>query len=82
MPKLASVLATVVAAGVVIGTTAPRAQQAALKMTLFGQPSVNNDSIWMAIEKGFYRQEGLDVRSLQQYHAGYATEEAEAPRGN
>ena len=32
-----------------------------LKMTLFGQPSVNNDSIWMAIEKGFYQQEGLDV---------------------
>ena len=31
------------------------------KMTLFGQPSVNNDSIWMAIEKGFYQQEGLDV---------------------
>ena len=30
-------------------------------MTLFGQPSVNNDAIWMAIEKGFYQQEGLDV---------------------
>ena len=30
-------------------------------MTLFGQPSVNNDSVWMALEKGFYRQEGLDV---------------------
>jgi len=37
------------------------AQQAALKMTLFGQPSVNNDSIWMAFEKGLYQQEGLDV---------------------
>ena len=61
MSKLASVLAAVVAAGVVIGTTAPLAQQAPLKMTLFGQPSVNNDSIWMAIERGFYRQEGLDV---------------------
>ena len=35
--------------------------QAPLKMTLFGQPSVNNDSIWMAFEKGFYKDEGLDV---------------------
>jgi ABC-type nitrate/sulfonate/bicarbonate transport system substrate-binding protein len=37
------------------------AQQPPLKMTLFGQPSVNNDAIWMAFEKGFYQQEGLDV---------------------
>ena len=40
---------------------AVQAQNAPLKMTLFGQPSVNNDAIWMAIEKGFYQQEGLDV---------------------
>jgi ABC-type nitrate/sulfonate/bicarbonate transport system substrate-binding protein len=38
-----------------------QAQQAPLKLTLFGQPSVNNDSVWMAIEKGFYKEEGLDV---------------------
>lgn len=37
------------------------AQKAPLKMTLFGQPSVNNDAIWMAITKGFYKDEGLDV---------------------
>jgi NitT/TauT family transport system substrate-binding protein len=37
------------------------AQQPALKITLFGQPSVNNDSIWMALDKGIYQQEGLDV---------------------
>jgi ABC-type nitrate/sulfonate/bicarbonate transport system substrate-binding protein len=37
------------------------AQNAPLKITLFGQPSVNNDAIWMAFEKGFYQQEGLDV---------------------
>jgi ABC-type nitrate/sulfonate/bicarbonate transport system substrate-binding protein len=36
-------------------------QPAAIKLTLFGQPSVNNDSVWMAITKGFYAQEGLDV---------------------
>jgi ABC-type nitrate/sulfonate/bicarbonate transport system substrate-binding protein len=41
--------------------SAGQAQQAPLKMTLFGQPSVNNDSIWMAFEKGFYKDEGLDV---------------------
>ena len=41
--------------------SALNAQQPALKMTLFGQPSVNNDSIWMAFDKGFYQQEGLDI---------------------
>ena len=37
-----------------IGVAGAQAQQAPLKMTLFGQPSVNNDAVWMAIEKGFY----------------------------
>ncbi|HYY38308.1 MAG TPA: hypothetical protein VE801_11265, partial [Xanthobacteraceae bacterium] len=45
----------------VLGTAMSQAQPAPLKMTLFGQPSVNNDAIWMAFEKGFYQQEGLDV---------------------
>jgi NitT/TauT family transport system substrate-binding protein len=45
----------------IFGSSAASAQQPSLKMTLFGQPSVNNDSIWMALEKGFYQQEGLDV---------------------
>lgn len=49
------------AAGLSLSLAAAQAQQAPLKMTLFGQPSVNNDSIWMAIEKGFYKAEGLDV---------------------
>src|SRR6476619_5680132 len=43
------------------GTAVAQAQQAPLKLTLFGQPSVNNDAIWMAFEKGFYKDEGLDV---------------------
>ena len=51
----------VVGVGLTLGVTAPQAQNAPLKMTLFGQPSVNNDAIWMAIERGFYQQEGLDV---------------------
>jgi NitT/TauT family transport system substrate-binding protein len=44
-----------------LGCVAAHAQKAPLKMTLFGQPSVNNDSIWMAFQKGFYKAEGLDV---------------------
>src|SRR5690348_17012125 len=50
------------AAGALIACLAPAAaQQAPLKLTLFGQPSVNNDAIWMALDKGFFKQEGLDV---------------------
>ena len=62
MSKVMKVLGSaVVGVGLTLGMTAPQAQNAPLKMTLFGQPSVNNDAIWMAIEKGFYQQEGLDV---------------------
>src|SRR5580700_10448174 len=55
---------SLVAAGsalLLLGLANAQSQQAPLKMTLFGQPSVNNDSIWMAFEKGFYEKEGLDV---------------------
>ena len=61
MFKLAILLGAATAFGLVLQPTAGGAQQPALKMTLFGQPSVNNDSIWMAMEKGFYQQEGLDI---------------------
>ena len=54
-------LAAAIGIGLCLGAMPVHAQQAALKMTLFGQPSVNNDSIWMAFEKGLYQQEGLDV---------------------
>jgi len=41
---------------------APGVQAQALKkLTLFGQPSVNNDSIWMALEHGYFKEQGLDV---------------------
>ncbi len=49
------------------------------KLLLFGQPSVNNDSIWMAIANGYYRDEGLDIEyhpfpsgmtALQSFKAG------------
>jgi NitT/TauT family transport system substrate-binding protein len=45
----------------ILGVAPVHAQKAPLKVTLFGQPSVNNDSVWMAIEKGFYKEEGLEV---------------------
>jgi ABC-type nitrate/sulfonate/bicarbonate transport system substrate-binding protein len=46
-----------------IGVTAalPANAQALKKLTLFGQPSVNNDAIWMAIEYGYFKEQGLDV---------------------
>jgi NitT/TauT family transport system substrate-binding protein len=31
------------------------------KVVLFGQPSVNNDAIWMAIQYGYFKEQGLDV---------------------
>ena len=62
MPRFTSLVA--VTAAMIAGAAAtamPAAAQSALKMTLFGQPSVNNDSVWMAMEKGYYKAEGLDV---------------------
>jgi NitT/TauT family transport system substrate-binding protein len=61
MSEFSKMLTAAIGAGILLGATATQAQQASLKMTLFGQPSVNNDSIWMALEKGYYQQEGLDV---------------------
>ena len=46
----------------VILTAATLAQAQPLKkVVLFGQPSVNNDSIWMALEYGYFKEQGLDV---------------------
>lgn len=62
MSKFMKALEVVVVGGsLMLGLATAHAQNAPLKVTLFGQPSVNNDAIWMAIEKGFYQQEGLDV---------------------
>jgi ABC-type nitrate/sulfonate/bicarbonate transport system substrate-binding protein len=72
-------LSTMIAIGFMFGLTAAQAQQQPLKMTVFGQPSLSNDSIWMALEKGFYQREGLDVTyrlfpsgttSFQSFQAG------------
>lgn len=47
---------------VLLLTVASLAQgQALKKVVLFGQPSVNNDAIWMAIEYGYFKEQGLDV---------------------
>lgn len=40
---------------------AAAAQENLKKITIFGQPSVNNDSLWMAFRNDEYRKEGLDV---------------------
>ena len=62
MPRMIHLLGLAAAGGALaLSLTAAQAQQTPAKMTLFGQPSVNNDSIWMAIEKGFYKDEGLDI---------------------
>src|SRR6266851_9687387 len=63
MPRYLSMLTAIAmaAVGVTAVATPGGAQRELMKMTLFGQPSVNNDSIWMAFEKGFYNSEGLAV---------------------
>jgi NitT/TauT family transport system substrate-binding protein len=53
--------AAVTVSGTLGALSSVPAQPVTLKLTLFGQPSVNNDSVWMAMEKGFYKDEGLDV---------------------
>jgi len=35
--------------------------QALKKITLYGIPSVNSDSIWMAIDNGYFKEQGLEV---------------------
>ena len=62
MRYMFKIFASAAAVGaVMLGLTLAQAQQAPLKLTLFGQPSVNNDSVWMALERGFYKEEGLDI---------------------
>src|ERR1700728_1212417 len=45
------------------------AQQPAKKLTVFIEPDVHYDSIWMAAYKGFYKDEGLDV-DFRQFPTG------------
>ena len=61
MPRIMKAFRLAAAGGALVLGLATAQAQAPLKMTLFGQPSVNNDSVWMALEKGFYKDEGLDV---------------------
>ena len=51
---------TIVAALMLVLASAVQAQ-ALKKVTLFGQPSVNNDAIWMALEYGYFKEQGLEV---------------------
>lgn len=54
-------LITALSAAALALTAGSASAQAPLKLTLFGQPSVNNDAVWMAMEKGLYQQEKLDI---------------------
>jgi NitT/TauT family transport system substrate-binding protein len=56
---LASLITGIFAFVAASGPTA--AQDSLKKITVFGQPSVNNDSLWMAFANDEYRKEGLDV---------------------
>jgi ABC-type nitrate/sulfonate/bicarbonate transport system substrate-binding protein len=59
--RTAVLVAAALAAGCLVAAATASAQPAPAKLTLFGQPSVNNDSIWMAIQNGLYQKEGLDL---------------------
>ena len=59
MRRIMKAFGIAVAGGAVVFGLAAAPAQAPIKLTLFGQPSVNNNSIWMALDKGFYQQEGL-----------------------
>jgi ABC-type nitrate/sulfonate/bicarbonate transport system substrate-binding protein len=51
---------TVITALLVVFASLAQAQ-ALKKLVLFGQPSVNNDAIWMALEHGYFKEQGLEV---------------------
>jgi ABC-type nitrate/sulfonate/bicarbonate transport system substrate-binding protein len=51
---------TAIALFLVVFTSLAQAQPLK-KVVLFGQPSVNNDAIWMALDHGYFREQGLDV---------------------
>ena len=54
-------LVTVALSAVLFFCCAGAQAQALKKLVLFGQPSVNNDAVWMAIEYGYFKEQGLDV---------------------
>jgi NitT/TauT family transport system substrate-binding protein len=51
---------TAAALGVLVAAGCAQAQSL-LKLTVYAQPSVNNDSLWMAIANDEYTKEGLDI---------------------
>ena len=48
-------------ASILVALTWAAQAQPLKKITLFGQPSVNNDAIWMALEHGYFKEQGLEV---------------------
>ncbi len=62
MRKLgAPVIALGAVAAIWGGLLAPASSQDEKAITLFDQPSVNHDSIWMALVQGYYKDQGLRI---------------------
>jgi len=57
----AAVVGALAAAAAITSSPSQAGAAELKKVTLFGQPSVNNDSIWMALSEGYFKAEGLDV---------------------
>ena len=51
----------IVVAALLAGVFSIAYAQPLKKIVLFGQPSVNNDAIWMALEYGYFKEQGLEV---------------------
>jgi NitT/TauT family transport system substrate-binding protein len=58
---LNSLYCTFAAAAFAVLGAAHAQAQSLQKLTVFAQPSVNNDSLWMAIANNEYTKEGLDI---------------------
>ncbi len=59
---LKTLCTTLVAAACTVHLSASQAQAPGpLTLTVYGQPSVNNDSLWMAFANKEYAKEGLDI---------------------
>ena len=58
---LNSLCCTFAAAALAALVAGPAQTQTLQKLTVFAQPSVNNDSLWMAFANNEYTKEGLDI---------------------
>src|ERR1051325_142867 len=62
-------VAIIVTIAVALAQLPANAQQNPKKLTIFIEPDVHYDSVWMADAKGYYKDEGLDV-DFKQFPTG------------